>query len=293
MRNVVSFDLEHWYSATLVRESVSDPEDRVAESVDIVRDVLRAHDVTATFFAVGELIRERPDLAASLADEGHEIASHGHTHTPLFDLSPDEFRRELAGSADAIEDATGERPVGFRAPNFSVTERTAWAFDALVDQGYWYDSSVFPVRTPMYGVRGAPVRPHQIDPKNPFANGRAVHYEGGRGDVERRSDDRSLLELPPAVFHPRFRLPIAGGFYARLLPTWVLKRGIRTLNARGIPAMLYFHPWEFNPKVATDALPPHARFVSYHGIESTAEKLDGLLASFEFGSVPESITRSL
>lgn len=266
-RNVLSFDLEHWYTATLLRDEVSEPIDRIEASVGIVLDLLRRFETRATFFSVGEVVEKYPELIRAIAEDGHEIASHGHTHTPLFELSPETFREELESSATAIEDATGARPDGFRAPNFSVTPRTRWAFDALEAAGYRYDSSVFPVRTPMYGVRGAPVRPYRVDPRRPFED-----VDGGDG----------LLELPLAVFHPRVRLPTAGGFYARLLPTAVLRRGIRNLNRQGIPATLYFHPWEFDPKVRTAEPPLHKRFVSFHGIERTEEKLAELLSTFEF-----------
>ncbi|MFH5801817.1 polysaccharide deacetylase family protein [Haladaptatus sp. CMAA 1911] len=263
--NALTFDLEHWYSATLVRDAVDDPIDRVRDSVAIVRNLLDGHDVTATFFVVGELAREYPDLIEQLADDGHEIGSHGHTHTPLGDLNVDSFRRELVDSADAIEAATGRRPKGFRAPNFSVGRETVWAFNALCDEGYRYDSSVFPTWTPMYGVPEAPVRPYRVDPTDPF----------GPGDGE-------LIELPTAVAHPRVRIPIAGGFYARMLPARMLREGVRSLNRKGIPATLYFHPWEFNPSVTTDSPPYHARFVSFYGIERTIGKLDSLLDAFDF-----------
>lgn len=265
--NVLSFDLEHWYTATLLREEVSDPVDRIEQSVGTVLDLLRRFETRATFFSVGEVVEDYPELIRAIAEKGHEIASHGHTHTPLFELSPVAFREELELSATAIEDAVGVRPDGFRAPNFSVTPRTRWAFDALEDAGYGYDSSVFPVRTPMYGVRGAPVSPYRVDPRRPFED-----VNGTEG----------LLELPLAVFHPHLRLPTAGGFYARLLPTALLERGIRNLNRRGIPAMLYFHPWEFNPAVRTDEPPIHKRFISFHGIDRTEETLARLLSSFEF-----------
>lgn len=267
MQNVLSFDLEHWYTATLLREEVTDPVDRIEESVRIVLELLERFDARATFFVVGEVVEEYPDLIRSVADAGHEIASHGHTHTPLFELSPETFREELELSAAAIEDAVGARPDGFRAPNFSVTPRTRWAFDVLRDVEYGYDSSVFPVRTPMYGVSGAPLLPYRVDPRRPF---------------ERSNGTDGLLELPAAVFHPRVRLPIAGGFYVRLLPTAVLKRGIRNLNRRGIPATLYFHPWEFNPAVPVDEPPAHKRFISFHGIEWTERKLAELLSTYAF-----------
>lgn len=277
--NVLSFDLEHWYTATLVRGEITSPVAHLENSVAIVRDILRAHDTTATFFVVGEVAAEYPALIRSLAEDGHEIASHGQTHTPLFELSPEEFARELEISSDAIESATGVRPAGFRAPNFSVTPRTAWAFDILEQSDLRYDSSVFPVRTPMYGVSSAPIRPYRIGSEDFFS----------AGDPD---DSDSLLEFPLATFHPVVRLPTAGGFYARLFPTWLMQRGITNLNRRGIPATLYFHPWEFNPAVATRELPLHKRFVSFYGIDTLAEKLEELLVSHEFDTIERYISQN-
>ncbi|EMA56188.1 polysaccharide deacetylase family protein [Halococcus thailandensis] len=274
--NVLSFDLEHWYSATLLRDRVADPATHVEGSVAIVLDTLAAYDVRATFFVVGELAREHPSLVARIADAGHEVASHGHTHRPLFELDRETFAAELDRSTRAIHDATGTAPTGFRAPNFSVTRRTPWAIGMLKAAGYRYDSSVFPVRTPMYGVSGAPVEPYHPASDAPF------EAQVGQGD---------LVELPLAVAHPRYRLPVAGGFYARTLPTWLLERGIATLNARGIPATIYFHPWEFNPAVARAVSAAGAsryeRFVSAHGIRRLQEKLETLLDEFVFGAASD------
>ncbi|WP_248905682.1 polysaccharide deacetylase family protein [Halocatena marina] len=267
VENVLSFDLEHWYSATLLRDAVTDPTERIEESVEIVLDLLARRGVKATFFVVGEVARDHPELVAQIAADGHEIGSHGHTHRPLFELTREQFSHEIERSTAAIQDATGTMPVGFRAPNFSVTPRTQWAIAVLEASEYQYDSSVFPVRTPMYGVTGAPVRPYSIDPTAPF---------------EDRPADHALVELPLAVFHPRFKLPVAGGFYARLLPTQLLQRGIRTLNARGLPATIYFHPWEFNPAVKTPSVTAHKRFVSFHGINRLKSKLETLLDTFTF-----------
>lgn len=270
--NILSFDLEHWYTATLVRGEVTSPVSHLERSVEIVREILRAHDTTATFFVVGEVAAEYPALIRALAADGHEIASHGQTHTPLFELTPEAFARELEVSSDAIEDATGVRPAGFRAPNFSVTPQTAWAFDVLEHSDLRYDSSVFPVRTPMYGVSSAPIHPYRVGPEDRFSEGDCASSDG-------------LLEFPLATFHPTVRLPTAGGFYARLFPTWLMQRGIDNLNRRGIPATLYFHPWEFNPAVTTSELPMHKRFVSFHGIDTLAEKLEKLLVSHEFDTI--------
>lgn len=280
--NALSFDLEHWFTATLLREETTDPTVHVERSTEIVLDLLDRHDVTATFYTVGEVAENYPDLIARVANAGHEIGSHGHTHRPLFELTPEVFREELDRSSDALEAVVGERPRGFRAPNFSVTPRTEWAFETLVDAGFAYDSSVFPVKTPMYGVRGAPLAPYAVDLDAPFSGGPSPRPD-------------ALTEVPLAVFHPRVRLPIAGGFYARVLPARVVKRGIKTLNANGIPATLYFHPWEFNPAVAGELtdVPAHARFISGHGIGTLAAKLESLLEAVEFGPVEDVIGEAM
>ncbi|WP_255168972.1 polysaccharide deacetylase family protein [Natrononativus amylolyticus] len=271
--NVLSFDLEHWYTATLIRDAVDDPVDRLEDSVRIVRDLLDAHDVRATFFVVGEVALEYPELIAALADDGHEIASHGHTHTPLFELTPEEFEAELADSAAAIEDAVGSPPKGFRAPNFSITPKTAWAFDVLERSGLEYDSSVFPVRTPMYGVSGAPIRPYHVDVDDPFSEG----------------VDEGLLEFPLAAFHPTARVPIAGGFYARIMPERFISKGISNLNKCEVPAILYFHPWEFDLSITSTRLPLHKKFVSFYGMGALEQKLESLLATFDFDTLEKQL----
>lgn len=276
--NILSFDVEHWYSATLLRDEVTDPVDRIEESLGIVRNVLEEFDVHATFFVVGELALEYPDLIGELADDGHEVASHGHTHTPLFELDRAGFERELERSADALHDVTGYRPIGFRAPNFSVTRRTEWAFPALVEAEFQYDSSVFPTRTPMYGVSGAPI--------HPYLPRRTDSFVAAPSDLPSDTTS-SFVEFPLAVTDSTFPVPIAGGFYARLLPVSLIERGISRLNDRGFPGSIYFHPWEFNPAVATDEPKWHKRFVSFHGINRLEAKLRALLTTFEFDTTQE------
>lgn len=271
--NTLGFDLEHWHSATLLADAVDDPLDRVEASVEVVLSLLEAHDVEATFFVVGALAEEYPELLCRIHAAGHELASHGHTHTPLFELTPESFASELRRSAAAIERATGVEPVGFRAPNFSVTPETEWALEVLAESDYRYDSSVFPVRTPMYGVGGAPLRPYTVPAADPFRT--------PEGDER----VRDLLEVPMSVAGPLARVPIAGGFYARLLPAAVLERAIGRLRRCGRAANLYFHPWEFNDDVVRGDLPLHRRFVSFHGIERLEPTLDRLLERFEWGPV--------
>lgn len=273
--NGLSFDLEHWYMATLVRDSVSNPIDRIESSVDYVLSILNDHDVTATFFIVGEVAESYPDLVSRIAEAGHELGTHGQTHTSLFDLDRKSFATELDQSVAAIERAADISVKSFRAPNFSLTAKTAWAFEVLTDKEFIYDSSVFPVKTPMYGVGNAPVGPYSVNNSQPFTP----------------SSENTLVEAPLAV-HPRFKLPAAGGFYARFLPTRIAEWGINALNARQLPAVLYFHPWEFNPAVRSNEPPAHARWISYYGLEETRETLNRLLEQYSFDSILTAIQNS-
>jgi len=277
--NALGFDLEHWYTATLLQDTVSDPVDRVVESTEIVTDILERHGVTATFFVVGEIAREHPELVARLADAGHEIGSHGQTHTPLSDQTPEEFERALRVSRATIFEAAGVDPIGFRAPNFSLTRDTAWAVDVLETSSYRYDSSLFPMRTPLYGVAGAPCRPYLLGSDDPFV----------AGSVSTPADPTHdpLVEIPLSVVGSRVRLPIAGGFYARITPRQLFETGIARLNRAGIPGNIYFHPWEFNPAVRTERPSLPARLISFVGIDRLPGILDSLLERFDFGPVRE------
>jgi len=240
--------------------------------VQIVLDLLAEHDVRATFFVGGEVAREYPEVVREIVAGGHEIGSHGQTHTPLFDLTPASFEAELERSREAIEACSGVTPQGFRAPNFSVTRETSWAFEALADSGYRYDSSVFPAWTPLYGVRDAPTFPYSVDVDRPFED----------PDTTTRTD---LVEVPLLVLRRPLRLPLAGGFYGRLLPVEAFRYGLWRLNRRGRPGVLYFHPWEFNPEVPTGEPRLRERFVSFHGIDTLEAKLDRLLEAVSFGPI--------
>jgi len=269
--NAIGFDLEHCYSATLLDGHISESASHLEQSVEKVCDLLRRHDTKATFFIVGELATEVPEIIRQIKREGHEIASHGHTHRPLSNLGPNVFEQEVQKAEEAIQSTVGVEPIGFRAPDFSITEKTAWALDILVENGYQYDSSVFPMRTPLYGISRAPVRPYNLSLNSPFQT------------AERAEAD--IIEFPVSVVDHYFRYPIAGGFYARTTPLALIKYGIKRLNNRGIAANLYFHPWELNPTVKTKEPPIHKRYISFWGIEKLERKIEALLSEFEFSTV--------
>ncbi len=223
IRNGISVDLEDWFS--LVRRRLwrrdEPPTDRVVSATHRLLGILDAAGTKATFFALGRVAQTFPELIREIAARGHEVGTHGHAHHRVDALGPDRFREELRVSRDAIERACGARVVGHRAPEFSITSATLWAFDVLASEGFRYDSSVFPIRHPRYGIPGAPISPYMA---------------------------RGLRELPLATL-TLFgrRLPAAGGGYLRYFPYAMIEGAIRQANARGDPAILYVHPYEFDP----------------------------------------------
>ncbi len=262
---VLSFDVEehHRIEAAVGRpvgsELVRAYADRMEVTTRRLLDQLAAAGAVATFFVVGEIAESHPRLVRDIADAGHEVGSHGWDHRRVDRFTPAAFRTDLLRSRDALEQAGGGPVVGYRAPTFSVTRRTAWAVDVLADAGYGYDSSVFPVRHDRYGVPAAP--------RVPFL---AAGHE------------REIVELPPATWRVAGQnLPVAGGGYFRLFPPAAMRAGITQLGRAGSPlAMLYFHPWEFDPGQPKLALGRLAKWRTYVGINKTTGRLGRLLKHY-------------
>lgn len=227
---------------------------------------LAAASTLATFYVVGEIAVSHPGLVRDIAAAGHEVGSHSWSHRRVHRFTPDEFRDDLRRSIDALSTAAGVPVRGFRAPTFSVVRRTAWAVDVLAGSGLAYDTSVFPVRHDRYGVPDAPRVPFHL--RNSPG--------GGASGV------RSIVELPMATWRlPGYSVPVAGGGYFRLLPLWAIEAGIDQLTRQKSPlAMLYFHPWEFDPTMPRLPLGGLARFRTYVGIGKTEARLARLLTRY-------------
>ncbi|MFQ5500725.1 MAG: DUF3473 domain-containing protein [Phycisphaerae bacterium] len=220
LSNVLTIDLEDWPIAVLGPKHDITP--RVVENTQRCLHILRWHRVRATFFVLGKVAERFPDLVREVRDEGHEIASQGYGHELLTDISPERFERDVQTSIDVLTDIVGERPIGYRAPAFSIVERTRWAGPILADLGFKYDSSIFPIRHRRYGIADTPVSIH-------------------------RWQDCFLIECPPATLSVLGRnLPVAGGGYFRLLPGPVARSAIRRINRANRPAILYLHPYELD-----------------------------------------------
>jgi polysaccharide deacetylase family protein (PEP-CTERM system associated) len=265
MRNALSFDVEEYFHALNLRSVTpeatwSAQERRVAATTRAILDQLERAGVKATFFFLGWVAERDKGLVRDVHAAGHEVASHGMSHKMAGELGPDLFRAEARASRRILEDAIGARVHGFRASTFSVTPATRWAFDILADEGYAYDSSVFPVRHDRYGWPAFSRHPVRLD----TASG-------------------PLVELPMMTLR-RFglNLPAAGGGYLRLLPLFLVEKALRDMNRAGQPGVLYLHPWEFDPGQPRLLRGGLASVRHYAGLSRTARKLERLLQTFSF-----------
>ncbi len=238
---------------------------RVERNVDLLLELLAKHNAVGTFFILGWVARRQPGMVRGIADAGHEIASHSFWHRRVGTLTPAEFREDVRVSKAAIEDAAGQPVFGFRAPSFSIVPGTEWAFDVLLEEGYRYDSSIFPIRRPGYGYPEAPTHAYVI-----------------------RRPAGVLLEIPLATTTVAgLRLPAAGGGYLRHLPIGLIRRALREHSGRRAPAMFYIHPWEIDPDQPRLAVPLITRVRHYRGLAKTLPRLERLLEEFRFTSVAQ------
>ena len=265
---VLSFDIEEHHRIEAAVGLAIDPAlkarsaERVGSMTRWLLDVLAARDIRATFFVLGQIARDDPGLVRAIHEAGHEVASHGWDHRRVLEMTPAMFREDVRTSVAALEQATGAAVVGYRAPTFSIVRETAWALDTLAELGLLYDSSIYPVRHDRYGVAHAP--------RVPFLA---------------RGAEREILELPPATLRVGGAIvPVGGGGYFRLLPLWVLEHALAQVRQTCQPpvAMLYFHPWEFDPGQPRLPLRGLNRFRTYVGIERSRDRLVTLLAGHHF-----------
>ena len=276
-RTSLTVDVEDWYHPELVRHRVRGAAagSVVIEGTETLLALFARHRARGTFFVLGDVAARHPALVRKIAAAGHEIACHGMTHRPLWALDRESFRAELRDFRAAIRAALGSDPVtGFRAPTFSLDRSTAWALRVLAEEGFRYDSSVFPRRVRMYGVAGAPLgayRPSLDDP--------ARHDPAG-----------PLLEIPVAMVSVAGqRVPVAGGFYLRALPFGFVLRALDRV-ARERACILYIHPWECVSGLPRLRLPPVDAVITYHRLGSVVGKLDRILtrhSSDTMGSILE------
>jgi polysaccharide deacetylase family protein (PEP-CTERM system associated) len=206
-----------------------------------------------------------PSLVREIQARGHEIACHGYGHELIYSIGPDLFRKDICTSKKILEDICGERVSGYRAPSYSITRQSLWALDILIEEGFTYDSSIFPVIHDTYGIPDAQRFPHRLQ----TASGSLVEFP--------------LTTLPLNLGWKNVRLPIAGGGYLRFFPVSLIRQGITTINQRERQsAVLYFHPWEIDPEQPRIKAGMKSRFRHYINLHRTKDKLEYLFSRLEF-----------
>jgi polysaccharide deacetylase family protein (PEP-CTERM system associated) len=266
--HLFTVDVEDYFQVNAFEGSVQRSEwdqfpSRVERNTEVLLELLQRKGTLGTFFTLGWVANKCPQLVRRIAAAGHEIASHGWWHRKVTDLTREEFREEAHSSRAILEDVSGQPVLGFRAPSFSIVRGREWAFDVLLEVGYRYDSSLFPIRRPDYGYPGAEPVPHLI------------HRPAG-----------TLLELPPATtVVAGVRMPAGGGGYFRQLPYALFRRAFDRLEASRVSGMFYIHPWEVDVEQPRIPVPPLARLRHYTGLARTLPRLERLLDEFRFTSV--------
>jgi len=269
-----TIDLEEYFqvSAFASRVARSDwerLESRVTGEAVRLLELLAQHQARATFFVLGWVAERQAGLIRAIVRAGHEIASHGWDHARVTDQTRPQFRESVRRTKDLLEEITGVPVLGFRAPSFSIVPGREWALDILIEEGYRYDSSLFPVRRPggAYGYPNGPQDPHWLE------------RPAGR-----------LAEIPPATLNwCGLHLPAGGGAYFRLLPYRVVRAALRQCERRNVPGTFYIHPWELDPAQPRFAVSWLTRVRHYGGLRWTAQRLNRLLADFRFTAVRETV----
>jgi polysaccharide deacetylase family protein (PEP-CTERM system associated) len=268
MNNILTIDVEDWYMDTDISTWQS-YEERILQNTQRILSLLDESGAFATFFIVGYIGEHFPELIMEIREKGHEVATHGYSHKPITLQTPIAFEKDLLKSIQVLEEILKQKIFGHRACEFTICERTSWAIDIMVKNGLKYDSSIFPIRTPIYGVPNAPLIPYFISSNN----------------ITRDASDRSFFEVPLSVYKIpilNINLPVAGGFYFRLYPYWLTRRLLDAINKQNRPIVFYLHPWELD---SNHPRMKELKWYHYYNLGSTEKKFRKLLKDFKFTSI--------
>jgi polysaccharide deacetylase family protein (PEP-CTERM system associated) len=275
--NAFTIDVEDYFHVTgyadvIPRSSWDGFATRVERNTEAILRMLETRGLRGTFFVLGWVAKRYPALVKRIAQAGHEVASHGMDHTLVYDQTPAVFREETRAAKAILEDLCGAPVLGYRAATYSITQRSLWALDILAEEGFEYDSSIFPIRHDRYGIANAPRLPYTL--------------ECGNG--------KRLVEFPLSTLKVLgVHLPVAGGGYFRLFPYLLTAMALARLNRQErAPFIFYLHPWEI------DAEQPHiaaaSRLATWrhrHNLERCEDRLERLLSRFSFATVREVLAR--
>ena len=268
INNIMSVDLEDYY-CDLPFEKWGLFENRVEENTNKILDLFEKYEIRATFFTLGYIAEKFPELIKKIDDRGHEIASHGYSHQDIRKMSKEQFEIDLKRSIEILEKITGKKVLGFRAPYFSIDKKSFWAMEVL-SKNVKYDSSVFPVRTPLYGIPNAP----------------RIVYKPNIFNPEIKDENSKLIELPMATHRIPIigNIPIAGGFHLRFLPYHYIRYGLNRINKENNSFVFYIHPKDLDPKM------PKIKEYGwhyYHNLKGALKKFENVLNDFKFVTAKE------
>lgn len=270
-RNALTIDVEDYFQVAALAEAIGyddwpTMEYRVEQNTERLLELFERHQVKATFFILGWIAERSPALTRKIADAGHEVASHGYSHQLVYNQKPQVFREETLRSKKMLEDQIGREVSGYRAASYSITAQSRWALDILIEAGFRWDSSIFPVHHDRYGMPGTPHQPYRL----------------------RAPSGATLTEFPLSTCRlGPYRLPIAGGGYFRLFPYWLTKWGLGRINRERQPFIFYLHPWEVDPGQPRIPVGLKSRFRHYNNLHRCYSRLERLLGDFQFAPVGE------
>ena len=264
--HILTVDVEDYFhveafAGTVSRTTWDQYSPRVVDNSRRLLDIFDRHDVKATFFVLGWVAERFPTIVREIHERGHELACHSYWHRKVDSLTPAQFRSDTREACDVIENAASVRVSGYRAPTWSITRRSLWAFDVLAEEGFEYDSSIYPIHHDLYGIPGANRYPY----------------------VQPCSNGQSLLEFPPATAKiAGMTFPAAGGGYLRIFPRAYTSWVFRQFEKAGKSLVLYLHPWEIDPEQPRLAGPLKSRFRHYTNLHRMQERLEFLLQRYRF-----------
>lgn len=272
LRHAFTVDVEDWHHGIPIAPALRErAERRLARGMDPLLELLARQEVRGTFFFLGPIALEHPDLVRRVAAAGHELGCHGWSHDPLYAMTRERMREETRRAREALESLTGRAVTAYRAAYFSVTRDSLWALEELAALGFRYDSSVFPVRNWRYGIPDFDPRPQRVE-----------------------TPAGALYELPISVRRVLgLNLPVSGGAYFRLYPYALTRANVRAAERASRPVVFYLHPWELDPDHPRVAFHWKARLTHYANLAGTRGKLGRLLAEFRFGPLSEVLEHAL
>ncbi len=270
----LSFDVELWnegdWLKPYIREEMLQDDKSFEKSIDNILNLLKKNNHTATFFVTREVVAKFPEYVSKISKEGHEVGVHGPKHIRLEKYGRETFRKDCVNIIEKIKDLTGQKPKGYRAPHFSLNQKTSWLIPGLIDLGFVYDSSVFPINLGEYGMSNCPTKPYKISD----------------GNIAKENPNSNLTEVPISIASfGKIKVPFAGGIYFRILPLFIFKWLLK-VSSRNSDPVIYFHPHELESSTPQIKSGPFVkRLLKYWGTKRSFKKLEKISNSYSFVSI--------